>query len=109
MKWLLNIIGILIYFINRYSKRTIKTKKFSLKFWLKDNWPEISTTILSDIALMILLLGQGTEVNFDDLLSKLPFGLKVAGEPLLAFLLGLGLSAIFYKVFRKKIKDSKGG
>jgi len=106
MNWLLNIIGILIYFINRYAKRTKKTVGFSFKFWIKDNWPEVSTVILLDIALMILLLGEGTQINFDDLFNKLPFGLSVAGEPFLAFLLGLGLSSLFYKLFRKKVKDA---
>ncbi len=109
MNWLLNFIGIMIYFINRYAKRTKRTVGFSFKFWLKDNWPEASTIILLDIALMILLLGEGTQVNFDDLFSKLPFGLQIAGEPFMAFLLGLGLSAIFYKIFNKKVKDAKNG
>jgi len=65
--------------------------------------------LLLDIALMILLLGPGTEVNFDEILSKLPFGLKVAGEPFLAFLLGLGLSSLFYTLFKRKISDAKKG
>jgi hypothetical protein len=109
MNWLLNMIGILIYFINRYANRTKKTVAFNIKFWIRDNWPEFTTVILSDIALMILLLGEGTLVNFDDLLGKLPFGLSVAGEPLLAFLLGLGLSSLFYKFFKHKVKNAKNG
>lgn len=108
MKILLNVIGILIYFINRYANRTKKTVKFSFKFWLVDNWPEMATTILIDVALMILLFSPGTEVNFDDLFSKLPFGLKVAGDLFMSFLLGLGLSHLFYTIFRKKVKDAKG-
>lgn len=107
MKWFLNFLGIAIYFINRFANRKQKTD-FYFNFWLKDNWPEVSTVILLDIALMILLLGEGTSVNFDDLLSKLPFGLKIAGEPLLAFLLGLGLSSLFYTLFKRKVKDAKG-
>jgi hypothetical protein len=107
MNWLLNILGILIFFLNRYNKRTLKTKAFSFNFWIKDNWNELITIFLLDIALMLLLLGPGTEVNFDDLLSKLPFGLKVAGEPLLSFLLGLGLSNLFYSIFKKKVNDAK--
>ena len=108
MNWILNIIGVAIFFINRYAKRKTKTVAFSFKYWLQDNWPEMATIILLDIALMILLLGQGTEVNFDDLLSKLPFGLKVAGEPFLAFLLGLGLSSAFYKIFKHKVSKANG-
>ena len=109
MNWLLNLIGVMIYFINRYAKRTKKEIAFSFKFWIEDNWPEVATILLLDVALMILLLGEGTQVNFDDLLSKLPFGLKIAGEPFLAFLLGLGLSSLFYTIFKKKVNDTNKG
>ena len=107
MKVLLNIIGVLIYFINRYNKRTSKTIAFSFKFWLQDNWHEMSTIILLDLALMILLFSPGTEVNFDDLFSKLPFGLKLPADLLMSFLLGLGLSSLFYTIFKRKVKDAK--
>ena len=50
----LNLIGILIFFINRYANRTKKTIGFSLKFWLKDNWPEVSSTLLFDLALIVI-------------------------------------------------------
>lgn len=109
MTWLLNFIGIMIYFINRFARRSKKTVAFSFKYWIQDNWPEMSTVLLLDVALMILLLGEGTRVNFDDLFSKLPFSLQIAGEPFMAFLLGLGLSALFYKLFNKKVKDAKNG
>ena len=108
MKILLNAIGILIYFINRFANRSKKTVKFSFKFWISDNWPELATTILIDIALMILLFSPGTEINFDDLFAKLPFGLKVAGDLFMSFLLGLGLSHLFYVIFKRKVKDAKG-
>ncbi len=108
MKILLNLIGVLIYFINRYKNRTKKTIAFSFKYWFKDNWAEISTILLIDIALMILLFNPGTEVNFDDLFSKLPFGLKLPADLFMSFLLGLGLSSLFYTIFKKKVKDAKG-
>jgi len=107
MKILLNIIGILIFFINRYHNRTKKTVAFSFKFWIHDNWHEMSTIILLDIALMILLFNPGTEVNFDDIFSKLPFGLKLPADLLMSFLLGLGLANLFYYIFKEKIKDAR--
>lgn len=106
MKILLNFIGILIYFINRYANRANKTPVFSFKFWLKDNWPEVTTILLLDIALMILVFSPGTEISFDALFSKLPFGLKIAGDLLMSFLLGLGLSSLFYTIFKKKVRDA---
>jgi Kef-type K+ transport system membrane component KefB len=67
----------------------------------------MSTILLLDIALMILLFSPGTEINFDDLFSKLPFGLKIAGDLLMSFLLGLGLSSLFYTIFKRKVRDAK--
>jgi hypothetical protein len=103
MKIILNILGILIYFINRYANRAQKAQPFSFKFWLRDNWPEVSTVFLLDIALMVLLFSPGTEVNFDKMLSTLPIGIKVSGSWLMSFLLGLGLSSLFYKLFKAKV------
>jgi hypothetical protein len=106
MKILLNLIGMSIYFINRYANRADKVPSFSFSFWFKDNWPEVTTTILLDIALMILIFSPGTEISFDALFSKLPFGIKIAGDLLMSFLLGLGLSSLFYAIFKKKVRDA---
>ena len=102
MKILLNLIGIAIYFLNRYSNRSKKNVAFDYRFWINDNWPEITTVVLLDTALMILLFAPGTEVNFDELLSSLPIGIKISGSWLMSFLLGLGLSSLFYKLFKAK-------
>jgi len=107
MKILLNVLGILIYFLNRYASRSDKSKPFSFSFWIKDNWPEIATVVLIDAALMLLLFAPGTEVNFDEMLSKLPIGVKISGTYLMSFLLGLGLSSLFYSVFKSKISQTK--
>jgi hypothetical protein len=107
MNWLLNLIGIMVYFINRYAGRENKKPDFSLRYWLQDNWPEISTVLLIDLAIMLLINSPGTEINFDEFLSKLPFGIKVAGDLFFSFLLGLGLASLFYTIFKKKVKDAK--
>jgi hypothetical protein len=102
--WILCAIGIAIYFINRYANRTVKTTGFSVKFWIKDNFPELSTTILLNIALMIIIHQPGSEASFDKLFESLPFSLHLAAMPLLSFLIGLGLSAVFYRLFKEKAK-----
>lgn len=107
MKILLNIIGIAIYFINRYAKRQSKTIGFSFSYWIKDNWPELASTILLDVALMILLFSPGTEISFDTYLENLPFLAKVPGDLFMSFLLGLGLSSFFYSIFKTKVDDKK--
>lgn len=104
INWLLNTIGMLIYFISKYANRTNKTK-FSSKFWFKDNWPELASTLLINIALMLLLMQPETNINIDDLIKEhVPFDLQVAVKPLFSLLLGLGLSAFLYSLFRKKVK-----
>jgi hypothetical protein len=102
----LNIIGLAIYFINRYANRTKKTIGFSLKFWFKDNWPEVSSTILFDTVLMILLLNKDTMINIDSLIAEyVPFiGLQIAVKPVMGLLIGLLLAKAFYELFKSKVK-----
>ena len=103
---ILNVIGIWVYFINRYAKRTKKTVGFSFTYWLKDNWPELASTILLDAALMILLLNKDTMVNIDALIAEyVPFiGLQVAVKPVMGLLIGLILAKAFYELFKSKVK-----
>jgi hypothetical protein len=105
INWILNIIGMLIYFIQRYAGRRNKTK-FSFRFWLNDNWPELITSILFNVALMLLLMQPETNINIDDWLKEnIPFQLQIATKPLFSLLLGIGLSALIYKMYRKKTKS----
>ena len=102
INWILNIIGMLIYFIQRYAGRRNKTK-FSFRFWINDNWPELVTSILFNVALMLLLMQPETNINIDDWLKdNVPFALQIAIKPLFSLLLGLGLSAFLYGMFKKK-------
>ena len=102
VNWILNLIGVMVYFINKYANRKNKTK-FNGKYWLNDNWPELATTLLINIALMLLLMQPETNINIDDFLKEnVPFALQIAIKPLFSLLLGLGLSAFLYGMFKKK-------
>lgn len=102
--WILNIIGIFVYFITKYAGKKDSTT-FSFRYWIGDNWPELVSTLLLNIALMLLLLQPETTINIDEWLSNnIPFGLAIAVKPLFALLLGLGLSSFLYGLFKKKIK-----
>jgi len=105
MNWILNLIGILIFFINRYYNRAKRTIAFSFKFWLRDNFQELSTTLLLNLAFMILLHMKDAPV--ENLLAKLPVWVAIMGVPGLSFALGLGASWFIYKLFWKKLKDAK--
>jgi hypothetical protein len=108
MNWLLNLIGVLIFFINRFNKRTKKTVAFSLRFWITDNFQEMATTLLLNLALMIILQININEGTLDLLLAKLPAWVNLLGVPGICFALGAGLSWLLYELFRKKVKDAKG-
>lgn len=99
-------LGIIVYFLNRYANRKLKTN-LSLKYWWNDNWPELSTTVVLNIALMILIHLPETYVSVDKLFEGLPFDLHVSGIPVLSFLFGLGLTATFYNLFKTKTAKKK--
>lgn len=98
---LLNVLGITIYFLTRYGSRAEKDKDFSLAFWWKDNWNELVTTVLFDAAVMILFLAGDIELNISQFI---PEWLMKVGGLTIAFALGLGLAALIYEIFKKKIK-----
>lgn len=104
MNWILNIIGIVIFFIVRYECRSSESKP-SWRFWLKDNWREVATSILFNTACMIILIHPETSVDINiELKETLPAVITVAGKLGLSFALGLGLSFVLYEMYKKKIK-----
>jgi hypothetical protein len=107
MNWLLNLIGIMIYFINRYAKRTKRTIAFSFKFWLRDNWAELVPVLLLNLALMIIIHLPDSAELIEKAFAKLPEWVSILGIPGVCFGLGLGLSSLFYEIFKKKVKDAK--
>ena len=104
MKILMNILGILIYFLNRFANRRAKDKTFNIVFWLKDNWPEFSVIALVDVSLLILFLSNDITITA---IEALPPIVAQAGDLTVAWLLGLGLASAVYGVIRKKIRNIK--
>jgi hypothetical protein len=103
MKIILNLLGILIYFLNRYSKRRGKEKAFSLKFWITDNWTELTIVLLVDISVMILFITNDLSI---DLAEIVPGWLVKPGDLTISWVLGLGLASLIYGLIRRKIIDS---
>ena len=104
MKILLNILGIALYFLIRYNKRTDKSVKFSHEFWLNDNWPETVAILIFDLVLMILLFKGGLEIDLNKYLPALPDGVAFVGDLSICFFIGLILSAAIYNLFKTKVK-----
>jgi uncharacterized membrane protein len=101
---ILNILGIAICFLTKYSGRREQDKTFSLSFWLKDNWPELAITVLFDAAMVLLVMTGDIELNVTQFI---PEWVANVGALTISFLLGLGVAAAIYEVFKKKIIYSK--
>lgn len=108
MNWILNLIGVLIFFINRFNKRSKKTVAFSFKFWVTDNFQEMASTLLVNLALMIILQENIKDGTLPELLAKFPEWVSILGVPGICLGLGAGFSWLLYELFRKKVKDAKG-
>ncbi len=98
--WILFLLGTLFYFWQRYCRRDKKTIEFSFKYWLKDNAPEFVTTIILDVAAMIILIDKNTIIDFS---KWLPEGWSLPGNLVIAFGIGAGLAKIWYELFKKKV------
>lgn len=106
MKILLNVIGILIFFINRFANRSKKTVAFSFKFWIRDNWEQSATILLFDIALMILLSKEGLNIDFTQL-AFLPPWLQLIGDLAASFIIGLLGAWIIYCGYKKIVINKR--
>lgn len=105
--WLLNGIGILVFFLTRYNNRKKQYTGFSLSYWFKDNIYELSVTILLNLAAMIILFLLNKNNGLENLVLKLPEWIQPAGVPGLSLGLGLGFTWTIYTMFLKKAKDAK--
>lgn len=95
-----NILGIAISFLTKYNTRREQDKTFSLKFWINDNWPELTVIALFDAAIVGLLLLGDIQINVTEFV---PEWIAVIGNNAISFILGLGLAAGIYSIFKKKV------
>lgn len=103
---ILCLLGIAVYFLNRYANRSRKGEP-SLRFWYQDNWPELYTTVILNAALMIIIHLPDTYISLDRLFSAMPVDIHIAGISTFSFFLGLGLTATFYRIFKSKLSKQK--
>lgn len=108
MNWILNLLSILVFFINRFFFRKKKTVAFNTTYWIADNWPELAMTLILNLIFMLLMgTSEATEA-----LETLPASIAwiyFFGKPGLSVVLGLGLSWAAYSLFNSKTKDIRSG
>ena len=107
INWILNIIGIATYFLGRFKNRKHKTNP-DFWFWLKDNWVELTQTMLINIALMIILMMPDVQLNADTFIKEyLPIDFTITPivvKALASFLLGWVFTFFVYRSVSTKTK-----
>lgn len=105
MKWILFFIGTLAYFLYKYINRSKKTIGFSLKYWARDNWAELTLAFIVDFGMALIFLDKA--IDFSQV-TWIPTWLNPDGAlQLFAFFLGYGGGVIVYNILKKKVKDAK--
>lgn len=107
MKILLNILGILTFFLIRFINRSDKVTEPKLKFWIKDNKWELLLICLVDIQLVIFVIAGGLQIDLAKLFPSLPAGITFTGDWVLCALIGWFVSWLVYIAIKKKIEETK--
>lgn len=105
--WILNLIGIFGYFLGRYAKRRHKTKG-NFKFWIADNWVELTQTLMLNVSLMLILTMESVHVDLTSFLQNyLHFQFSIGetvSEAAVAAAVGWFGTFIVYNLIKKKQK-----
>ena len=104
MDWLLNFLGILLYFLIRFGNRTDKSVKFSGTFWLNDNWVETVGTFVVNLILMLLMWQGGISIDIEKVAPWMPDGIAFVGDLFIYVLIGAVISHLVYEAFKTKVK-----
>jgi len=103
--WILNLIGIIIWFLTKFSNRK-NSSKVTFSYWFSHNWSRLISTLLLNAAFMLILMLPDTQIDLTEVIAKynIPFGLVLATKPTISLALGLGLTAFLYKKVKAKKK-----
>ena len=103
MNYLLNFLSILVFFINRFFfRKSITAPSFS--FWLADNWPELSMTLLLNLICMLLMGTNEATIALESLPAWIAW-IYIFGKPGLSVAIGLGLSWAAYGLVNSKLNN----
>lgn len=94
----MNIIGILTYFLLRYEGRTDKAKPLSFSFWVRDNWVQLLIILLLNLAIMILILSADLTI---DKIPYVPEWFTSYGDATITWFIGLILAHTFYNLVKR--------
>jgi hypothetical protein len=103
---IVNLLGIISFFLNRYDGRKDKVKEPSLKFWWNDNWAQLMNILVWDAILMTLLIFGGIKFDLTQI-EAVPKWLAVLGDAGISAGIGLFGAYAGYMMLRRKSGDDK--
>lgn len=104
-------LGIFINFLAKYRLKS-NEDNFNVKYWFKDNWPELLQSTLFSTAIVFLFVHPDTTVNPEELYKwlqrflPLPEGVIFPMNLFIPFIIGLTINNIVYWYNKKKEKWS---
>ena len=102
---ILALLGILISFLVKFKNREAAHKDWSMKFWAKDNYPEVITSTLMVIALMILT--RNATFSSEWLMEKVPWVTGIPLDEAAALVIGYYNNVAWYALFKTKVTQTE--
>lgn len=104
---ILNILGLLLYFVLRFGNRKDKSKPVSVKFWWQDNFQELASTLIFNAVLVILMLESGIRIDLKALFPFIPDAVAFTSDLAVYFMIGALISHGAYELWKKRKSNVK--
>jgi len=97
--WLIALLGIALSFMVKFINRSNKEKSLSLKFWAKDNSPELIASMLGMVILIMIF--NKTEMDATFITDKFPWIKSLPMDLIGGVLAGYLNNTLFYAIVKK--------
>ena len=97
--WLIALLGIALSFMVKFMNRSNKEKELSLKFWAKDNSPELIASLLGMV--ILLMIFRKTEFDGSLITERFPWIKSLPMDLIGGVLAGYLNNTLFYAIVKR--------
>lgn len=97
--WFIALLGIALSFMVKFINRTNKQKELSLKFWAKDNAPEMIASMLG--MMILIMIFNKTEFDTTYITDKFPWIKALPMDLIGGVLAGYLNNTLFYAIVKR--------
>jgi len=97
--WFIALLGIVLSFMVKFINRSNKDKEISLKFWAKDNAPEMIASLLG--MMILIMIFRKTEFDPAFITDKFPWIKSLPMDLISGVLAGYLNNTLFYAIVKK--------